>query len=383
MAYLFRKVYPKIIFTLIDFVLRIFSKTVPFPENPKKLLLCNLAHLGDIVISSSVFPVIKQKWPTLEMHFLCSTISSEMLKNHPLISKIHILDHPKLNRSDLSKRGKLLLFMKQYFGLRRLVQKEQYDCAIDLSPFYPNAIPFLWLFKIPVRLGFVTGGFGPLLTHKVLWKHDQRYLAEKYKDLLDHFKIKVNRMLPYIQSSTLTRFPPKTYLMLHMGSGDEKKEWSRENWRILAKMFHEQGYFLIFTGKGLREKINAEHVSKGLGKTVNLVDCLSIKECITLIEHAKALISIDSFPVHVAYGLGIPTCLIFAKNSTPNRELWTPPSENVIFADKPDDCLHGLKKMWIKTTFNQGISDQRTSVIEEKLLHSTPKDLLDKEHLNT
>ena len=39
----------------------------------------------------------------------------------------------------------------------------EYEIAIDTYHFIQNSIPLLWLARIPIRIGYTSGGFGPLL----------------------------------------------------------------------------------------------------------------------------------------------------------------------------------------------------------------------------
>ena len=71
----------------------------PAPGAPRRILLANGAHLGDVLLSTAVLPAIKTAFPDAEIGFLIGSWSREVLADHPLVARLHFVDHWKLNRS--------------------------------------------------------------------------------------------------------------------------------------------------------------------------------------------------------------------------------------------------------------------------------------------
>ena len=114
-------------------------------------------------------PGVKEPFPQAEIGFLTSSWARPIIENNPEIKYVHTFDHFLLNRSGLSKWSKFNQHMLSLRRALREMRKLRYEIAIDTYHFIQNSIPLLWLARIPVRIGYISGGFGPLLTHPIPW----------------------------------------------------------------------------------------------------------------------------------------------------------------------------------------------------------------------
>ena len=69
-----------------------------FISRPQKILLTNIAHLGDVVVATSVLPVLKSAFPDAEIGFLVGSWSQVVVHDHPMIKWVHSFDHVMHNR---------------------------------------------------------------------------------------------------------------------------------------------------------------------------------------------------------------------------------------------------------------------------------------------
>ncbi len=120
--------------------------------------------MGDALMMTSLLAALKSADPEVKLGVVVGSWSRPIVEGHPLIDVVHTVDHWKLNRSPLPLWKKIV----QYYATKRRAVREiraqSYDAAIDFYPFFPNAIPLLWQAKVPMRIGFTSGGFGPVLT---------------------------------------------------------------------------------------------------------------------------------------------------------------------------------------------------------------------------
>ena len=86
--------------TAWHFVLRLLTRgPIPTcPSAPKRILLVNGAHIGDVVIATSLLPVLKRAFPNAEIGFLTGTWSHAVVHDHPDVSHTHCVDHWRMNR---------------------------------------------------------------------------------------------------------------------------------------------------------------------------------------------------------------------------------------------------------------------------------------------
>jgi len=324
--YLVNDTFGRMVLRGIDAILPVYHKQEPIIV-PRKILLVNLAHLGDVVITTAMLAACKELWPQAEMGMLIGSWAHLVVKDHPSIQDIHLMDHWKLNVAAIPFKEKI----KQYYRTTRLalaeIKQQQYDLAVDLYPFFPNAIFWLWKAGIPYRAGWTTGGFGSLLTHPLKKIDRNQGMDDNYRDLLSllvrkKVQVKIRPQLPYVSKSLVAQILPKaflknTYLVFHMGTKESPKLWLEEKWRILTQKCIGQGFFVVFTGLGKEEACRINRVVHQLPNVFNAANLLNWQEFAAVIQEARHLISVDSSAVHIAAAYSIPTTVIFAGINSP------------------------------------------------------------------
>ncbi len=344
MSYLVKKKLPLLALRVIDFVLSSLHKKATFGKL-EKLLLCNIAHLGDAVIATTLLPVLKEALPHIKIGFLSCSSSACVVQGHPDLTWLHTLDHWKLNRGRVSKSQKILTYYATKTKAIHEIANIGYDAAIDLYPFFPNAIPVLWKTKIPIRIGYRSGGFGPLLTHPLDWQDRQQYMAEYHLTLLRQLPVEISQKpLRYSLPSHHGYHHPnleKEFIIFHMGSGAEQKHWSETAWRELAMGINDRQ--IVFTGKGAVEHARIERVKQGLSHGLNLCDQLGWQDFCSVVSQASQIISVDSVIVHLAAALAAP-CLVIIVDGSNNHLLWTPPGTPRLVQPLVDEVIYRICK---------------------------------------
>jgi ADP-heptose:LPS heptosyltransferase len=282
-------------------------------KSPKRILLCNLAHLGDVVRATAALPIVKEAYPEAEIGFLIGSWSKPVLQNHPLVDKIHCVDHWKLNRASTPLWKKILHYLKQRKKVIREIQG--YDLAIDLYPYFPNAIHMLYKAGIPLRVGYTSGGFGPLLTHPQEWKENS-----------------LSR--PHLICPSRVQ---KTHILMHMGTGSSLKEWPEKRWKELAMRLAGEGHELVFTGRGEAECARIQRMGVG-----HLVMDAEWDVFVSWIAEAKLLISVDSAAVHVAAAFEVPTVVLFCGINSMSE--WRPHNPKAQVLMHPVSCAPCYRK---------------------------------------
>lgn len=327
--------------SLADFVLKgILPKSSHVIIPPKKLLISNGAHLGDVILTTALLPALKVAYPDIKIGMLTGSWSQSVVRNHPLIKWTHCVDHWKIDRSKT----------RQYLKTRKSTLKEiksvGYDTAIDCCFHFPNFAPLLWQAKIPIRIGFESAGLSPFLTHTKPWRADENISAvHAYYSLLKLFP----NINPNLLQPTLCLSPKKVrdpYLVVHIGSGDQRKQWPIENWIELSKKLHDDGYKLIFTGRGELEFTQIEMIRTQIPAIKNVCNTLNWNEFVETIQNAKLLIGVDTSAGHVASATHTPAVLLFTSIHPPN--IWRPFHQDIHVITKQmpcSPCFIGCKSM--------------------------------------
>lgn len=118
------------------------------------------------------------------------------------------------------------------------------------------------------------------------------------------------------------------WVALHTGPSTwPAKEWHREKWRLLIASLECEGWKILLVGHGKLAGFPALQVARDLrDKTASLNDLAA------LLSHVHLFIGIDSFPMHCAQAVGIPTIGLFGITSS--KFILTAPNAIGIDADQ-------------------------------------------------
>jgi lipopolysaccharide heptosyltransferase II len=296
------------------------------PGNPKRILLMNGAHIGDVVISTCVIPILRSAYPDAEIGMMTGTWSRMVVRNHPDVTYIHCVDHWRLNRADISIYRKILQYMRTRRKAVSELEHIKYDVAIALSWYFPDLLNIAWRTQIPVRIGYTEALFSNLATDVVSWSnnpfiHQGARIAELLRALpIDPVHLQLRRTSLAIGSATsvdevcavlgVTSLADARYRIIHMGSGEIRREFRLNFWRDLAKQLSPH-QTLVFTGRGRRESRNIAAAIDGVGNCVDACDRLSWDGFVTAVKHAEVLYGVESMAGHVAAAVGTRCVVVY------------------------------------------------------------------------
>jgi ADP-heptose:LPS heptosyltransferase len=129
---------------------------------------------------------------------------------------------------------------------------------------------------------------------------------DRYQRVLDH--LSVPRQGPLFDlprpalSPLLDGIGPRSYVVLHPYSRWKTKLWPWRNYEQLIARFPDQLFVII--GQGSWFPVRAPHV-------IDLRNAISINDLSSILAHAKAIVSTDSGPAHLAAAHGVPTLALF------------------------------------------------------------------------
>jgi|GEM_PF-1459434 heptosyltransferase II len=333
----------------------------------KKILLLSLSGIGNHLMHSSVFRVIKEAWPESELTvWVAPRNTATLAKANPDIDRVI---RAPIKRSVLGH-------MQQVMRLK----KHSFDTAVILHPgqLWKGAA-YTWLTGADQRIGHRYFHLGNpdstlLLTDAVSIKpslHD----TEQNLALLKSLELSVSKdIAPYYlpipktnkakACSVLKALRPghknTFFIGMHAGSATNFswKRWPVKSFGIVGKKLVKQhgAHILIFGSsaelkdmKVLRQKIGKNNSSIILNKLLTTA---------AVIEHCKLFISNDSGLMHVASALDVPIVGLFGptdegktgprgKNSVVVRAPDTEPvydvNTNFDFGDKTHQSMLAIK----------------------------------------
>jgi ADP-heptose:LPS heptosyltransferase len=302
---------------------------------PRRLLLADYGHLGDILITLSLLPGLARALPDTEIGLLCGSWNRAVVEDEPLLAHVHHLDHWFLDRSAASRAHKLRAFRRD---LRRVVGEVRavgYDTAVDCRPWFPNAIPVLRRAGIPTRVGYDRVGFAPMLTGKVPFRYDATVHEREHHaaplralpvgDALDQLPAAWARA-GVDGGEVLARHHPdlqgRRYAVLHPGASTEVRDWNEDGWAEVARRTVADGVVPVITGLGDVQDAVARRLVDRVQGAVSLSSRLQWRELVGLIAGASVVYSVETSVGHLAGALGTPCVAVYGGMQNPLQ--WQP-----------------------------------------------------------
>ena len=324
------------------------SNAVPAPH---RLLVCVGGHMGDAVLASSVFPVLRDAYPDAAIGVLAPSWSLAVFENHPSIRWRHAFDHWKTNRSGSA--------LRRWRGYRRSaaravaeIREVGYDIAIDLYPYFPNAARILSNAAVPICIGYTSGGGGPLYSHAVDWVDTSQHTVEQHLTLMGRFLPELPSLsprydLPPIGPDAEERgrrllehlgIERRRYVVLHPGAGNARRQWPAHQWRDLIDRLrqNERDLRIVLTGQGSSDSAGIAEIRADDASLISACNQTSWGELRYLLGSAALVVGVESVAVQLAAADDVPCIAIFTAMSDPAH--WRPLGSRVRVLTKALPC---------------------------------------------
>jgi len=307
---------------------------IALPPEPK-ILVSRIDRLGDVVLTTPIFQILKERYPTCSLGVLVSPQTKEIIQGNPYVDKVFIYD----------KKGKEKSALGTWKYARGLAKKK-FDICLNFHA--TNRVYWLgFLAGIPLRFGHRRKAWR-LLTHSIeeRKREGRKHESEYNVELLRPLGIQPHRLPPlhfplkekdYL--SLLEKFPQikeKPALILSPSASCPSKRWPPERFKTVGRVLSEKTGFQIFLIGAAHDQTISREVLEGLGDVAtDTTGKLSLGELAWLLKNSQLLISNDSGPVHIAAALDVPLISLFGRTDpglSPTR--WRPLGEKSIFIYK-------------------------------------------------
>jgi len=159
----------------------------PVVNSPRRIVIIQLDHLGDGVLTTAMLPGLRMAYPDASIDVLASPSNQAVFATHPEIDRVLLAEKNWFERQ--ARCGSLLASVWT-FG--RLLRTQKYDLGIDVRGDILSVL-VLALAGIPRRVGWAMGGGGFLLTDIAEWKPG-RHEVESRLSLLAALNIHPNQL---------------------------------------------------------------------------------------------------------------------------------------------------------------------------------------------
>ncbi len=309
----------------------------------KRILIIKMRHHGDVLLTSPLFSHLKKVIPNAQVDAFIYKDTLPMLQGHPAIADYLLYDRDWKKLSVFKKLTKEVSLLKE-------IRSRGYDLVINLTEGDRGAIAAL-VSGSPYRVGFdpnKSGLFGKhkIYTHIVKDCPHPRHAVERHMDVLRRIGIfpgpeeqDLFLHVPEGAKSNIANLLEKeeiqigNYILIHPVSRWRFKCLATKQIAQLLTMLHKKGMRVVLSaGPDLQEIAMVEEIL-ALAPGVPVLNCagkLTLKELSALIQSAKALICVDSVPLHIASALKTAVVALFGPTSEQNWGPWMHPRARVV-----------------------------------------------------
>ncbi|MDP2156981.1 MAG: lipopolysaccharide heptosyltransferase I [Nitrospirota bacterium] len=305
----------------------------------RKILIVKPSSLGDVVHSLPFLNAMERCFPKAEIHWVIAKGLEGLLEGHPMIDRLIIIN--KDLWKNLSHTGKTL---KEIRELYRQLRDEAYDLVVDLQGLLRSGM-ITRATSAPIRIGFQEAREGSRLfyTKKVKGNREihavDRYMkiaAELGCDV--HDRVFLFPLSESVGTNAGKLADTEPYAVLVPGARWKTKIWPAESFGKVAAMLPLRS---VVIGSSADRAIAEEVVAHSGGKADSLAGETSLRELIEIMRHARAVITNDSGPMHIAAALNIPVITIFGPTS-PERT--GPYGKGHVVLQSKADCVPCFKR---------------------------------------
>lgn len=358
----------------------------------RRILILQLDHLGDAVLSQVMFPFLRRRWPGAEIHVLASPWNQEIFQMIPEVDQLFLWPRNRFQREGRQGLLGTLGWLAALLGWAWRLRAWKYDLAIDVRGELPHGL-LMWLAGVRRRVGWASGGGGFLLTDWPAYRPCRPELHSRLA-LLDCLGLRPEppgrppwpKLTPpqWARENILLRLAeaqktagsgsnqaasddaPKRparlpMVVCHIGAGTEAKQWPLEHWADLADQLLAQGKMIILVGAQAdqpkaqailrrlqdprqpkrnvlsgRQSVRVVPAGPGAAALWDWTGRLSVAELAALLEQAELFVGADSGPAHMAAAVGTPVVVLM---SGTNRAIqWRPRGPAVRVLRRPTAC---------------------------------------------
>jgi heptosyltransferase-2 len=362
--------------------------------NPRRVLIVQLDHLGDSVLSSPLLARLRSAYPAATIDVLASPSNHEVFEADPAVRCVHIAERTWFERNP-SRWG----LLRAVWRLGLSMRDEEYDLGIDVRGDVLTVL-VLALAGIPRRVGWAMGGGAFLLTDVAAWVRGRHEVAARMALLEalgieptatprvkvhvgDSDRVSVARWLAeawprrvarrlelpvgvgWSRGPTAVRHgrwhdalssvdtadpdalhagrfgPAPPLLAVHLGAGTAAKRWPLRHWKVLIERFLAEGWRVIVVGGP--EDPPAAQVLAPHDRLRDWTGRLTVTQTTALLERADLFIGADSGPAHLAASAGTLSVILFSGTNLPRQ--WRPWSRHSLILRRRVSCQPCHRKL--------------------------------------
>ncbi|WP_372713858.1 lipopolysaccharide heptosyltransferase II [Ilyobacter sp.] len=258
-----------------------------------KILIIHTAFIGDIVLSTPLIKMLKEKYPDSSITYVTTPVGATILRNNPNLAEIIEYD----------KRGEHS-GIRGLFLLGKRLKYKNFDLIITPHRYLRSSL-LTWLTGAPVRIGYDNASGKMFFTKKVHYdksKHEVEKLLSFVEGKIDKYygielfpgKAEKNRISEIWSENHLEN---KKIVTIAPGSKWFTKQWPLEYFnKVVEELSKRKDTAIVLIGGREELLLNIKETDK----TVNLIGKTSLLEVAEVTRRSHVVLTNDSSPIHIA-----------------------------------------------------------------------------------
>jgi heptosyltransferase-2 len=282
-----------------------------------RFLIIRGGAIGDFILTTPVIAAIREQWPSAHIELLGYPHIAGLALAPELLNAVH----------PISSRG-VATFYAEHGELDR-----------DFRDYFRNfqqIISFLYdpdqVFEDNVKgIGgrrYIKGIHKPIEPEPPA---QAIHASKQFVKALESLALYVDQPVPRLYPQRAERLfaheffkgePTRPLVIVHPGSGGEKKLWPIENWIAFCRWLVGKKNVNLLIVEGEADQVNVKQLRSALSQhPVLFASGLKLPQLAAVVEQANVFIGHDSGISHLAAALGVPTLVLFGPT---NPAVWRP-----------------------------------------------------------
>ena len=281
------------------------------------------AAIGDSILSSSLLPALKKKFPHTKIIIFCSKDNAAIYSVIEGFDQLVVLPITNPLRSWI------------------ILRNHPVDIVIDTSQWSRLGALYAWLAKSKYSIGFKTQKQNRHYAYDEIAQHSaQIHELENFQNLLAPLGCEPSETLA-LRGDLKNTHEPKSvlpggaYVVFHpwaSGTNSGMREWPERNWIDLASRLAQNGLKVVISGSNVDQKrANNLFYQLNFGGAIEVIaGKATLNELSNILCNAKACVSVNTGVAHLSAALEVPTVVL---NGPTNSRRWGIQGKNIMNLD--------------------------------------------------
>ena len=286
-------------------------------ENIQSVLIIRCGAMGDLVCATAVSEaLIKEYGSDITIDWVSTPGSAQLLKYDPHVNNIFLLKHKKFpvwltpQKRAVVKHSKKhpydlvinLEMGKQFFDLMKAI-KSRHKIGAPFT--YPQVVA-----KETHIVDFLKATTETIINEKTLVESYPKLYGTPWEEVKNKYSL------------------PDEYLMLNPSNSHNKRQkinyraWPENYWTALIEKTSATENLLITAAPS--EASSLQYLKPLASQFMDLIAKTSIPDLITITEHAKAIVTTDTGPTHIASATNTPIFVLMGPTPSSTGPYKTP-----------------------------------------------------------